>query len=198
MARTGTRVASDAPPAAVQTQSKHSELQRPLQPLSHSLPRGQEEASSRSTDPRVQCGMIQNSLLPRNLSKNSAPRTATASALGADTEDERDENEDVSPDEVLPTFNCEFPVEADLELMTQLLDMFDAAKISGHVVEVGPNELCTKWKSSGTSLKSSLKCVRSWTAAMRCLAQCLSCSALARVWTTNKSKASVKSKKHKC
>ena len=196
MARPGTRAASDSPPAAVQTQSKISELYRPLQPISHSLPRGQEEASSRSTDPRVQCGIIQNYLLPCNLSKNAAPRTATASASGADTEDERNENADVSP--VLRTFNCEFPVEANLQLMTQLLDMFDAAKISGHVVEVGPNELCTKWKSSGTSLKSSVKCVRSWTAAMRCLAQCLSSSELARVWTTIKSKASVKSKKHKC
>jgi len=198
MARPGTRTASDSPPAAVQRQSKNSELYRPLQRISHSLPRGQEEASSRSTDPRVQCGIIQNYLLPRNLSKNSAPRTATVSASGAEIEDERNENADVSPDEVLRTFNCEFPVEANLKLMTQLLDMFHAAKISGHVVEVGPNELCTKWKSSGTSLKSSAKCVRSWTAAMRCLVRFLSCSALARVWTTNKSKASVKSKKHKC
>jgi len=202
---TGTQTTTDSAPRAIQIRSKYSERQptAALQPHAtflHIRPRGEvfapmrHEVSRQVSDPRchTHSGRVQDYLLTHNAIKYLAAQTATASASGADTEHEQDENEDSSPAEIWPTFECKFQVETDRQMTSQLFSMFDEAKRSGHVVEVGSHEICTKWKTSASSLRSSGKRVRSWVAAVRCLAQCLLCNAVASVWTKKPSQAAVK------
>ena len=215
---TGTQTTTDSAPRAIQIRSKYSERQptAALQPHAtflHIRPRGEvfapmrHEVSRQVSDPRchTHSGRVQDYLLTHNANKYLAAQTATASASGANTEHEQDENEDAWPAEIWPTFDCEFQVETDRQMTSQLFSLFDEAKRSGHVVEVGSHEICTKWKTSASSheictkwktsassLRSSGKRVRSWVAAVRCLAQCPLCNAFARVWTKTPSQAGVK------
>jgi len=59
---------------------------------------------------------------------------------------------------------------ADHTMMNELLDMFEVAKHGGHVVEVGPHELDTQWKTQqGVSEASYVRSPRRWLSTVRFL-----------------------------
>jgi len=132
-------------------------------------------------------------LPPLNSGEYPAPRTRSVSE--AETEDGESDDDDhhdaVLRMQVCETFDFEsrhvqlckaFGLEskaitayarranADRTMMNELLDMFDAAKFAGYVVEVGPHELDTQWKThEGISGASYVRSPRRWLSAVRFL-----------------------------
>jgi len=93
----------------------------------------------------------------------SPSRISSVSDADTETDFERDEQDAASPADALPTFDMVFEecakvaskAEADCKMMNELLSLFDAAKKSGHVVELG--KLRCPGSSTG-SRRSSVYC----------------------------------------